>query len=212
MKKNNQKIKGFSLIEIILVLSIIAALSVIAFKVFTTVENKRLADTYVQKINIIKSNADSMFNISGRVKLLDDSSSDASIADQLISGSGYTKKYPGAVGYYEDTKTLISTQAVALNNSNFVIVGFRFPVGMCADFINELVASQNYVIYMMDGNVFAGGGAATNLNNAQPGMISSSTYKKNPTVSDVAKSCAAGEKALSTATPGWNAVNIYMSV
>lgn len=214
MKKNKYRKtkKGFSLIELLLVLSIIAALSVIAFKVFTTVENNRLADTYVQKLNIIKSNADTMFNIAGRAKINNNTMSDSAFASQLISGSGYTKNYQGIAGYYIDTKTLISVQAMPLNNSNFVIIGFRFPVGMCTSFINELVASQNYLISMMNGDIYGGGITASNLNNAESGMVTMSKYKAHPTVSDVASSCAAGEKLMASSTPGWNAVNIYISV
>lgn len=214
MKEKNcrQKKKGFSLIELLLVLSVIASLSVVAFKIFTQVENKQLADTYIQKLNIIKSNADSMFNVAGRVKLSDSSSLDSSLSAQLVSGSGYTKQYPGSVSYYEDTKTLITVQAMNFNNSNFVVIGFRFPTGMCSTLISELISSGSYLVSTMSGSLYGGGNTVTNLNNAEPGIIPLSSFEENPTITQIAESCKSSEKLLSQSTPGWNAVNIYISV
>ena len=211
MRKIKNTRKGFSLIEILLVLSIIAALSVIAFKVFNNVKNKQMSNEYIQKLNIVKSNADEIFTSSVNANF--DGSSvmmTPSVASQLVSGTGYTKNYNDITGYYMDTNTMISLSMGNLkNNTKLITIGFRFPADICTSFISSLISSNNYLINTMDGTIY-GSSSIANVLNQSKGQINMSAYNKKPTISDIANSCATSQKTMEKITPGWNGVNIYI--
>ena len=125
-KTKNNKNKGFSLLELMLVLGIIAALIVAAFMIFPKIENSRKATEEVKYIIMMKNSIVEMY--SGKAEY------DNSITDSRVMSNISPKGDKWNRTEWEGGFSVMPQ----MNNLGFSIIVRSIPQDACIKIVNQL--------------------------------------------------------------------------
>lgn len=145
MKKSNKK--GFSLLELLLVLGIIAALIVAAFIIYPKVQDANKSSAEARNISAIYAGVKSLYSGSSTYKGLDDTLAyKAKIyPDNMVIGNGtsFVNSYSGSVSVESSSNT-----SVGEDDSGFRIKYTLLPSASCA----KIVAAVSHDFYEINAN------------------------------------------------------------
>ena len=166
--KNLKKKNGFSLIELLLVLGIIAALAITAFMIYPKVSASNNAQTEATNINTIKASVTSLYSSSPDYTGLD---TEVGIKSKIFPDTMINTAGTAAVNTFKGQVTLGTSKESPSNatDSSFTITYEDVPSAECVKLVSA-VASNFYKITVGGATVKAastGTGAASGLNVTQ---------------------------------------------
>lgn len=145
LNENKRKIKGFSLIELMLVLSIMAVSFTLLFVLYESVLTKQREDESVSDIKLIQENVSSLYQTKGNFKGLDlDTAINANLLPiNMIGRDGEAyNSFKGAV----EIESYRMNKA-ALNDTTYRISYKNIPTNSCINIIENL-KNNFYAIYV----------------------------------------------------------------
>lgn len=134
--------KGFSLIEILLVLGVIAILAIAAFVIYPSVRNRSQANSEVQNLNSIKASINTLYSASGGNyrTLTAGIANQARVFPSSMNGSNFSASAPivsswgGSVSLVVNTAATTTTQTPGGSipaNRSFSITYADVPAAVC---------------------------------------------------------------------------------
>lgn len=137
-----RKLNGFSLLELVLVLGIIAALVVGAYLVYKKVDSDRRANSVVQKIGAVAGNYKSLYS---GVANPTSTSNDKAVFDYLTDG--IYKKTSISVGGASSSGYMADNSFLMIHSSdNYLYMELIVDKDICTKVVTSLLAQAQYII------------------------------------------------------------------
>lgn len=165
---NRTKAKGFSLIELLLVLGVLAILLVAAFVVYPQVRDRNQANAEISNLTAIKANVNNLYASRGGLYtgLDNDVAMDARVyPSSMISGSASTSSWGQAVTVVENTAALALPEGGTIPaGRSFTVTYANVPEGVCLGLVSGAATNFQQVSVggedVKDANGFNPGDAA----------------------------------------------------
>ena len=190
LKKVKKVKKGFSLIELLLTLSIIAALTVLAFIIYEKVKMNSDVNNIVSNLNSVTYNYQQIMNGNNA-----DATKDYTGLFNVITKGVYTLKSYSILGQttkvYMNKNALLSLSVSSVSsNESFLVIDLFVDKKNCPQVVDQLLDSGNYIIQP---NSTTGSVSLANKSNPYLGSLPSAfSYKTNYTMSDIVSACNIG--------------------